>query len=75
MLNCSYVHFAGIQPMSTRMGEVIGYSELSINDAIRNALQQVIEQPTYFKVIETQGSQYVDENKCYYQVILSLFFD
>ncbi|MDP1603516.1 MAG: hypothetical protein Q8M03_09655 [Legionella sp.] len=48
-----------------------GYSELSLDEAISDALQQA-EELSQFKVIETCSSHFPDD-KCHYHVTLTAF--
>lgn len=57
--------------MKIKTGDYSGSSDLGINEAIQNALQEVPE-PTKIKIVETRSS-WIAEEKRYYQVIVSTF--
>jgi dodecin len=59
--------------ITTKTGEFIGYSNSSIDEAIKNALQKAGEH-SYFEVIETLGS-HLGEGIRHYQVTIAAFFD
>ncbi|WP_133131380.1 dodecin domain-containing protein [Legionella yabuuchiae] len=58
---------------ATKSGDITGYSDAGISEAVKNALEQAGE-PTRFEVIKTRYS-HEGEGNCQYQVTLATFVE